>query len=70
MSNCCHDSANHKGKQSRLGWWLLGGLVVIIAVSWIFQGNPLVDQAAPLALGGLALLWLVTWTIRRLGINR
>ncbi len=70
MSNCCHGSANHKGKQIRLGWWLLGGLVVIVAVLWVFSGNVLVDQLASLALGVVALIWLVTWTVRRMGVNR
>jgi hypothetical protein len=70
VSNCCHGSGNQKGKQSRLGWWLLGGLVVIVAVSWAFQGNLLVDRLAPLALGVVALIWLVTWIVRRMGVNR
>ncbi len=70
MSDCCHSSADSGGKKSRLGWWLLGGFLAVGAASWIFQGNPLVDQLAPLAMGGLALVWLVTWTMRRMGVGR
>ena len=70
MSNCCHGSAGPGGKKSRLRWWLLGGFLAVGTVSWAFQGNPLVDQLAPLAMGGLVLVWLVTWTMRRMGVGR
>jgi hypothetical protein len=65
--NCCHGSSGPSHKKSRLGWWLLGGFVAVGAVSWAFQGNLLVDRLAPLSLGILALIWLVIWTIRRIG---
>jgi hypothetical protein len=70
MGNCCHGSAGPGPRKSRLGWWVLGALVAIVAIAWVFQGNRLVDLLSPLALGSLALVWLVAWTLRRMGIRR
>ncbi len=68
--NCCHGSSDPSHKKISLGWWLLGGFVAVGAVSWAFQGNPLVDRLASLAVGILALIWLVIWTLRRIGFGR
>jgi hypothetical protein len=67
--NCCHGSSGPTQKRSRLGLWLLGGFLAVAAVSWAFQGNPLVERLAPPSLGILAMIWLVIWTKRRIGIG-
>jgi hypothetical protein len=72
MSGCCHNSGSTKssdGKKSRLGWWLLGGFVVIGGLLWAFQENPLVNQLAPIALAGLTVIWFVSLARHRMGLG-
>jgi hypothetical protein len=72
MSGCCHnsDSPKHsKGKKSHLGWWLLGGFVVVGGLLWAFQESPLVNQLAPIVLVGLTVIWLISLARHRMGVG-
>lgn len=72
MSGCCHnsDSPKHsKGKKSRLGWWLLGGFVVVGGLLWAFQESPLVNQLAPIVLVSLTVIWLISLARHRMGVG-
>jgi hypothetical protein len=72
MGGCCQNSNNSndsKHKKSRLGWWLLGGFVIIGGLLWAFQESPLVNQLAPFALVGLTVVWLVSLARQRMGVG-
>lgn len=72
MGNCCHGSSGSKTtkKKSQLGWWSFGSFTVILGLLWVFDGNPLVSEFAPMILLGLILLWLTVAAVRRLGVGR
>jgi hypothetical protein len=70
MSNSCHGSSGSKKGNGRLKWWGFGGFVIILALLWAFDGNPLVSQLAPLILLGLILIWLVVSAAGRMGFRR
>jgi hypothetical protein len=70
MSSSCHDSSGSKQGNGRLKWWGIGGFVIIMALLWAFDGNPLVSQLAPLILLTLILIWLVVSVARRMGLRR
>jgi len=70
MSNCCH-GASKKSKNNRwLNWLGFGGFALVVILLVIFDGNPLVSQAAPLVLLGLVVIWFVALIARRMGIGR
>lgn len=70
MSDCCHGSS----KKSKGNRWLnglsAGGFALVVILLAIFDGNPLVSQAAPLVLLGLVIIWFVALMARRMGIGR
>jgi hypothetical protein len=72
MSGCCHNSEktkSSKGKKSRLGWWLLGGFVIVGGMLWVFQENLPVNRLAPIVLVGLAVIWFVSLARQRMGLG-
>ena len=72
MGSCCHGSAGSKTtkKNSHLGWWSFGSFAVILALLWVFDGNPQVSKFAPMIVLGLILLWLTVAAVRKLSVGR
>jgi len=72
MGSCCHGSSGSKKskKNSQLRWWGWSSLAVILALLWVFDGNPLVSRFAPVVLLGMILLWLIVAAIRKVGVGR
>lgn len=70
MSNCCHGAK----KKSQGNRWLnglsIGGFGLVLILLALFDGNPLVSQAAPPVLLGLVIIWFVVVMARRMGIGR
>ena len=72
MGSCCHGPSGSKStkKNSRLGWWSFVSLALVLALLWVFDGNPLVSKMAPMIVLGLILLWLSVAALRKLGVGR
>lgn len=68
MSNCCHGPKKKSQGNRWLNWLSIGGFALVVILLVIFDGNPLVSQAAPLVL--LVIIWFVVVMARRMGLGR
>jgi len=59
MAGACHDSSQPKRRRLINPWWLLGAFGLLVAAGWLFPASQLLNELAPLLVGGLALVWLV-----------